>query len=117
MGGGQTFTYQVLNPILGLQAPTVGNPIGQTSIQATPLLCALDVDGNGSIDALTDGLLLLRATLGLTGMAVTNGATGSGSPTRTTWAQIQPYLNRHCGSKFFALTSSVIAAIQTTTLV
>ena len=32
-GGGQQFTYQVLNPSLSLQAPTVGNPIGQTSIQ------------------------------------------------------------------------------------
>lgn len=25
--------YQVLNPLLGLQAPTVGNPVGQTFIQ------------------------------------------------------------------------------------
>lgn len=32
-GGGQSFVYQVLNPSLGLQAPTVGNPVGQTSIQ------------------------------------------------------------------------------------
>jgi hypothetical protein len=32
-GGGQAFTYQVLNTSLGLQAPTVGNPVGQTSIQ------------------------------------------------------------------------------------
>jgi hypothetical protein len=32
-GGGQQFTYQILNPSLGLQAPTVGNPVGQTSIQ------------------------------------------------------------------------------------
>jgi hypothetical protein len=32
-GGGESFTYQVLNPSLGLQAPTVGNPVGQTSIQ------------------------------------------------------------------------------------
>jgi hypothetical protein len=32
-GGSQAFTYQVLNPTLGLQAPTVGNPVGQTSIQ------------------------------------------------------------------------------------
>ena len=33
--GGSTLieTYQVLNPTLGLQAPTVGNPVGQTSIQ------------------------------------------------------------------------------------
>jgi hypothetical protein len=32
-GGGNSFTYQVLNPTLGLQAPTVGNPVGLTSIQ------------------------------------------------------------------------------------
>jgi hypothetical protein len=32
-GGNQAFVYQVLNPTLGLQAPTVGNPVGQTSIQ------------------------------------------------------------------------------------
>ena len=32
-GGGQSIVYQVLNPSLGLQAPTVGNPVGQTSIQ------------------------------------------------------------------------------------
>lgn len=31
--GGQAFTYQVLNTSLGLQAPTVGNPVGQTSFQ------------------------------------------------------------------------------------
>lgn len=30
---GNQFVYQVLNPILGLQAPTVGNPKGQTTIQ------------------------------------------------------------------------------------
>jgi hypothetical protein len=32
-GGGLSFVYQILNPTLGLQAPTVGNPVGQTSIQ------------------------------------------------------------------------------------
>ena len=32
-GGGSQFTYQILNPALGLLAPTVGNPVGQTSIQ------------------------------------------------------------------------------------
>jgi hypothetical protein len=31
--GVQSFTYQVLNTRLGIQAPTVGNPIGETSIQ------------------------------------------------------------------------------------
>lgn len=56
-GGGDSFTYQVLNPTLGLQAPTVGNPIGQTSIQgdvtetltstSTPEPAALSLMGAG----------------------------------------------------------------------
>lgn len=107
--GGQSFTYQVLNTNLGLVSPTDGNPIGQTSIQGTvsqpgPSLahspCDMDIDGNGTIDALTDGLMLLRAMFGLTGTAVTQGAVGSGSPSRSTWAQIQPYLNANCGTNF-----------------
>jgi hypothetical protein len=39
-GGGDSFTYQVLNPTLGLQAPTVGNPIGLTSIQGDVVFVA-----------------------------------------------------------------------------
>ena len=31
--GSYSEIYQVLNPTLGLEAPTVGNPVGQTSIQ------------------------------------------------------------------------------------
>ena len=61
--------------------------------------CTLDVDGNHTIDALTDGLIIIRAMLGMTGSSVTNAATGSGA-TRTTWAQIQPYLNGNCGTSF-----------------
>ena len=46
-----------------------------------------DIDGNNSINALTDGLMLLRAMFGLTGTAVTNGAVqGSRS-----WAEIRTY--------------------------
>jgi hypothetical protein len=36
---------------------------------------------------------------GLTGTAVTNGAVGGGA-TRSTWAQLQPYLNGSCGASF-----------------
>ncbi len=61
--------------------------------------CTLDVDGNNNIDALTDGLILLRAMFGLTGSAVTASAIGGGA-SRTTWAQLQPYLNGNCGSSF-----------------
>jgi hypothetical protein len=61
--------------------------------------CTLDVDGNSIVDALTDGLLLLRAMFGLTGTSVTTSAVGGGA-TRTTWATIRPYLNNICGGAF-----------------
>lgn len=37
--------------------------------------CAFDVDGDGARMAMTDGVLILRRMLGLTGSALTNGAT------------------------------------------
>ena len=55
-----------------------------------------DVDGDGQVSALTDGLMLLRAALGLSGDAVVAGATAPGAP-RTTWAEVQPYLRSQCG--------------------
>jgi len=66
----------------------------------TAALCSLDADGNGAIDALSDGLLILRAMFGLTGTAVTNGAIGSGTPSRTTWAQLRDFFNTSCGANF-----------------
>ena len=54
--------------------------------------CVLDIDGNQTISATTDGLMLLRAMLGLTGTSVTAGATAPGAP-RTTWAQIAPFVH------------------------
>jgi hypothetical protein len=61
--------------------------------------CRLDIDGNNAVDALTDGLMLLRAMFGLTGTSVTNAAVGSGA-TRSTWTQIRNYLNGSCGTAF-----------------
>src|SRR5438067_11333545 len=75
---------------------TTGNELGSGP---GPSSCSLDVDGNGSIDALTDGLLLIRAMFGLTGTAVTNGAIGPGAP-RFSWQQIQQFLNGNCGTNF-----------------
>ncbi len=54
--------------------------------------CVIDIDGNQTISATTDGLMLLRAMLGLTGTAVTTGATVTGAP-RTSWDQIAPYVH------------------------
>ncbi|MEP6701502.1 MAG: hypothetical protein ABJB04_00840 [Betaproteobacteria bacterium] len=61
--------------------------------------CTLDIDDNGSIDALTDGLILIRAMLGLTGTAVTQGAAGTDAM-RSTWSAIRAYLNGNCGANF-----------------
>ncbi len=56
----------------------------------------MDIDGDSSVDAATDGLLFLRALLGLSGTAVTSGAV-SPCATRTTWIDIRTHLVGACG--------------------
>jgi hypothetical protein len=51
----------------------------------------LDIDGDGTLGALTDGLLALRFLFGLTGEALTSSAVGGGC-TRCDVATIGPYL-------------------------
>jgi LasA protease len=53
--------------------------------------CAFDIDGNGSVSAATDGVLLLRYLLGLRGTALTNGAVGAGA-TRATANLLEPFI-------------------------
>ena len=56
---------------------------------------ALDVDGDGLVLPTTDGLMLLRVALGLTGDAVTaNGVTAGAR--RKSWSDIRAYLNGAC---------------------
>ncbi len=49
-----------------------------------------DIDGNGEVDALTDGLLILRYLFGLEGSALTNGVVAPDAP-RTSF-EIETYL-------------------------
>ena len=56
-----------------------------------------DIDGNGSFDALTDGLLILRSMFGLSGASLTAGAIGSGAA-RGDWAAVNAYLANGCTS-------------------
>ena len=51
----------------------------------------LDIDGNGQVDALTDGLLISRYLLNIRGPALIAGAIGGGA-TRTTFTLIENYL-------------------------
>ena len=53
-----------------------------------------DIDNNGSIDALTDGLLLLRYAFGLRGDNLIDGAISSDS-TRTSAEDIEAYIESH----------------------
>ena len=50
----------------------------------------VDIDGNGEVDALTDGLLILRFLFGLEGNALTNGVVAPDA-TRTSY-EIETYL-------------------------
>ena len=51
----------------------------------------IDVDGNGTAVALTDGLLVIRYLFGLRGAALIQGAVGAGA-IRATAAPIEAYL-------------------------
>jgi hypothetical protein len=57
-----------------------------------------DIDGNGSTDALTDGLILLRYLFGLRGEILITGAISSDA-TRTTKEQIEQYLSLYMPSE------------------
>lgn len=97
-----SYTYALFwIPTFALSAQQIcGARIAYYPPVASAALCSLDADGNGAIDAVTDGILILRAMFGLTGTAVTNSAIGSGTPSRTTWALLRGFFNGSCGANF-----------------
>lgn len=54
--------------------------------------CSLDVDGSGNVQALVDGVLIVRNMLGLTGASLTGSLAFPPSATRTTPAAIATFL-------------------------
>ena len=58
---------------------------------ASSTLSFADIDGSGNVDALTDGLLLLRYLFGLRGDSLVSGAV-AGTATRTEAADIEAYI-------------------------
>jgi hypothetical protein len=74
--------------VLGAGASRTGDP--QMSAYLLDILPLLDVDGNGKVDALTDGLMIMRKLLGQTGPAITANALGAGA-TRTA-VEIEAYI-------------------------
>jgi serine protease len=72
------------------------NPFVDTQIAPAAGAKPYDLDGDGAVLAATDGLMILRAALGLPGASIVAGATNTAAP-RNTWALIQPYLKNECG--------------------
>ena len=101
-GGADILTYLSL-PSNGTQAITrtgaivTATPInfagqtGQVNVPPPVQAGAMDIDQNGKVDALTDGLLLLRYAFGLRGNALIAGAIGTGAARKTAQA-IEAYL-------------------------
>lgn len=74
----------LLNPMLAITALL-------SPINPVYAACDLDVDGNQQVDALTDGLLVLRHLFGFSGDALTGGAIGNGASRQNSTA-IQDWL-------------------------
>lgn len=66
----------------------------------------VDIDGNGSVDALTDGLTLTRYLMGLRGEALTQG-TLSNDAVRTTSSEIEDFIEGHLPSGCYDIDGSL----------
>jgi hypothetical protein len=58
-----------------------------------------DLDGDGDVLPHTDGIMLLRALLGFTGIRVTDGVI-VGTPPRADWSSIRAHMNGTCQTNF-----------------
>jgi YD repeat-containing protein len=91
----------IIRHMFGLSGAGLTNgAVGPNATRSTPASVAayivaagllLDVDGNNQVDALTDGLIIIRYLFGLRGNALIQGAIGPGA-TRSTATQIENYL-------------------------
>lgn len=76
---------------------TISGATNTFAINATAVApaCSMDIDGDGQIHATTDGLIIMRAMLGMRDTAVSSAAV-PGSP-RSTWTDIRNFLVTSCG--------------------
>jgi alpha-tubulin suppressor-like RCC1 family protein len=74
-------------------------PFGAGNPVFTPIgvvKCSLDLDGDGEVLATTDAVLMARAALGYTGVALTTNALSASAPRRAS-LDLLSYLNASCG--------------------
>jgi hypothetical protein len=73
-------------------------PFRYRNFEFSPGKCSLDADGSGNVDALTDGLLLMRHMFGLRGNALVDNAVGNNC-SRCDATDIEPFIAQ-CNTNF-----------------
>ncbi len=93
----------VLRHMFGLRDEQLVRDINQSGLGSSSIAKKidaldkqLDIDGNGTIDALTDGLLLYRYLDGQRGQSLITGVISSDA-TRKSFDEIETYLNNLAG--------------------
>lgn len=81
----------LLNGAIAANSPLTGAQVEQSIISS---MAIADIDNNGQVDALTDGLLLLRYLFGIKGATLVDGAVAPGA-SRTTHSEIEHYIQDH----------------------
>jgi plastocyanin len=97
--GGASYTRSFATPgvyyfMCAAHLSSMPTTVTVCAVPAAPLV-ALDIDGDGSVDALTDGLLVLRYLLGFRNDALVAGAVSTCASRNT--AAIQAYLASSSG--------------------
>ena len=88
------YTFGLSGASLTDSAIASGSPLTPAEVEANVAAATTsfaDIDGNGNVDALTDGLMLLRYLFGLSGASLIDSAVASGA-TRSTAADIEAYI-------------------------
>ena len=85
----------VVRRVTRMTTPLIGTNIEQVNAAAIVEVCKMDIDGDGAVLSTTDGLILMRAMMGMKDAAVSSAA----SPTavRNNWTDIRRYLVDVCG--------------------
>ena len=91
LGSNGTKAIDRLGSMVATTPTNFAGATGCVSIPAPTPAGPFDIDANGNVDGLTDGVLLLRYTLGLTGPALIAGAVGPCAG-RSSSAAIEAYI-------------------------
>ena len=90
------YAFGLTGEVLLDNAVAIDSPLTSSEVEQniTATLSIADIDNNGQVDALTDGLLLLRYLFGLTGEALISDAVALDGE-RETHAKIEQYIIDH----------------------